>query len=226
MEKIRILIVDDEPDLLDIVAFNLRAAGYECVTATGADEALAADPATFNLLLLDVMMPGLSGFDLARRIRADERTTALPIIFITAKDTETDKLDGFAIGADDYVAKPFSVKELVARVGAVLHRSAPVAEPASTMIQDDGLVLNMETKSVSTDGQHVPFTPTEFALLRLLMTHKDKVFTRQELLEKVWPADVVVTARTVDVNVTRIRKKIGRHAARIVTKPGFGYTFS
>ncbi|MBQ7634932.1 MAG: response regulator transcription factor [Bacteroidaceae bacterium] len=226
MERKRILIVDDEPDLRGIVAFNLRAAGYECATATGADEALAADPATFNLLLLDVMMPGLSGFDLARRLRADERTAALPIIFITAKDTETDKLDGFAIGADDYVAKPFSVKELVARVGAVLHRSAPATEPTSTMIQDDGLVLNMETKSVSTDGLYVPFTPTEFALLRLLMTHKGKVFTRQELLKKVWPADVVVTARTVDVNVTRIRKKIGRHAVRIVTKPGFGYTFS
>jgi len=223
MEKKRILIVDDEHDLCDILQFNLSVAGYEVLTAHSAEEALAlmAGGATFDLLLLDVMMPGLSGFDMAARLKADRRTARLPIIFITAKDTEDDTLRGFGLGADDYVSKPFSVREVVARVGAVLKRNMPQGR----LLRHDGLEIDTTAKTVHADGDSIELTRTEFDLLALLLSHRGRVFSRRQLLDAVWPDDVIVTERTVDVNITRLRKKLGRHAACIVTRQGFGYFF-
>ena len=216
------MIVDDEQDLCEILQFNLQAAGYEADVAYSAEEALLKDLPTFDLLLLDVMMPGLSGFELAKRLKADEQTAQIPIIFLTAKDTEDDTLTGFGLGADDYVAKPFSVREVVARVGAVLKRNAPT----TIMLRHQGLTVDLTTKSVAVDGVEVALTRTEFDLLALLLSHQGQVFSRQQLLDSVWPDDVIVTDRTVDVNITRLRKKLGAYAACIVTRPGFGYCFS
>ena len=222
MEHKRILIVDDEQDLCEIIQFNLLAAGYEADVAYSAEEALLKDLQTFDLLLLDVMMPGLSGFELAERLKASEQTAQIPLIFLTAKDTEDDTLTGFGLGADDYVAKPFSVREVVARVGAVLKRNAPTTK----MLRHQGLTVDLTTKSVAIDGMEVALTRTEFDLLALLLSHQGQVYSRQQLLESVWPDDVIVTDRTVDVNITRLRKKLGAYAACIVTRPGFGYCFS
>ncbi|MBQ9668034.1 MAG: response regulator transcription factor [Prevotella sp.] len=214
--KPRILIVDDEQDLCEILQFNLEAAGYEVLTATSAEEALERLEGV-DLMLLDVMMPGMSGFQLAERIGG-----RVPIIFLTARDAEDDLLRGFRLGADDYVAKPFSVRELLARVKAVLSR---VRESAAPSISYKGLAMDLEAKTVSVDGREVAFTKTEFELLWLLMSHEGRVYSREELIDRVWPQDVIVTGRTVDVNITRIRKKIGRYAACLATRQRFGYCF-
>jgi DNA-binding response OmpR family regulator len=222
----RILVVDDEPDLCDILSFNLRGAGYEVDVAYSADEALAAGIAVYDLLLLDVMMPGTSGFELAARLKHDGLTARVPIIFLTALDTEDDTLQGFHLGADDYISKPFSVREVLARVKAVLSRSyPPSAAPRGEILEHRGLAMNPAAAMVTADGSDVVLTKTEFDLLRLLLTHRGQLFSRHEILEKVWPRDVVVTERTVDVNITRLRKKLGAYAACIVNRPGFGYGF-
>ena len=181
MEQKRILVVDDEHDLCDILLFNLRAAGYQAEAVYSAEEALLRGVTDFDLLLLDVMMTGMSGFELAERLKAEEQTRHIPIIFLTAKDTEDDTLHGFSVGADDYVSKPFSVREVMARVKAVLGRS--------------------------------------------IMQPLGQVFNRQQLLDRVWPQDVIVTERTVDVNIARLRKKLGCYAACLVSRTGFGYCF-
>ena len=228
MEQRRILIVDDEQDLCEILQFNLVSAGYETDVAYSAEEALDKisnlNPQSsnlFDLFLLDVMMPGMSGFELAERLKSDEHTAHIPIIFLTAKDAEDDTLQGFGLGADDYMTKPFSVREVVARVKAVLGRVNQGPVP----LIHEGLTLDTVSKTVTVDGEPVSLTRTEFDLLRLLLSHRGEVFSRQQLLNQVWPSDVVVTDRTVDVNITRLRKKIGRYAQCIVARQGFGYCF-
>jgi DNA-binding response OmpR family regulator len=181
--------------------------------------------ASYDLLLLDVMMPGLSGFEFAERLKRDEKTAKIPIIFLTAKDTEEDALHGFDIGADDYVTKPFSVREVMARVKAVLSRLASPAKSRPTNLVYEGLSVDLMKKTVSVDGNVVELTKTELELLCLFLSHRGQVFSRQELIEKVWPQNVVVTSRTIDVNITRMRKKIGRYAACIVARQGYGYLF-
>ena len=181
--------------------------------------------AHYDLLLLDVMMPGMSGFELASQLKGDEATASVPIIFLTAKDTEEDMLHGFGLGADDYVKKPFSVREVMARVKAVLCRRESVEADKPKILQHEGLVIDLSHKSVKVDGEAVALTKTEFELLVLLLSHRGKVFSRQQILDSVWPQDVIVTDRTVDVNVTRMRKKIGRYANLIVSRQGFGYVF-
>ena len=225
MEQKRILVVDDEQDLCDILLYNLRAAGYQAEAAYSAEEAIEKEPSEYDLLLLDVMMPGMSGFELARRLKSDETTAATPIIFLTAKDTEEDMLHGFGLGADDYVKKPFSVREVMARVKAVLSRSESIPTDIPKTLQYEGLAIDLSHKSVTLDGEAVALTKTEFELLTLLLSHRGKVFSRQEILDSVWPQDVIVTDRTVDVNVTRMRKKIGRYGQMIVSRQGFGYVF-
>ena len=225
MEQKRILVVDDEQDLCDILLYNLRAAGYQAEAAYSAEEATEKDPSEYDLLLLDVMMPGMSGFELAQRLKNDEATAAIPIIFLTAKDTEEDMLHGFGLGADDYVKKPFSVREVMARVKAVLSRSESADTDKPKTLQYEGLAMDLSHKSVTVDGEAVALTKTEFELLALLLSHRGKVFSRQEILDSVWPQDVIVTDRTVDVNVTRMRKKIGRYGQMIVSRQGFGYVF-
>ena len=223
----RILVVDDEQDLCEILKFNLETEGYQVETANSAEEALEKDIASYNLLLLDVMMGGMSGFQLAKQLKNSEVTAHIPIIFLTARDTENDTVTGFNLGADDYISKPFSIREVMVRVRAVLRRTASRLEGSEepTVISYQGLLLNLNKKSVSVDGEDVPFTKTEFELLRLLLEGRGRVFSRQELVDRVWPKDVLVLDRTVDVNITRMRKKIGRFAKCIVTRLGFGYYF-
>ena len=221
MNQKRILIVDDEQDLCEILQFNLNAAGYEADVVFSAEEAVSKGIEQYDLLLLDVMMPGLSGFELAQRLKTDDKTAQIPIIFITAKDAEDDTLQGFGLGADDYVTKPFSVREVVARVNAVLKRNQAQAK----VLRYKGLVVDTISKTITIDDARVELTRTEFDLLALLLSHRGQVFSRQELLDCVWPDDVIVTERTVDVNITRLRKKLGGYTSCILTRQGFGYYF-
>lgn len=222
----RILVVDDEQDLLEILKFNLETEGYEVATASSAEEALQMDIASFDLLLLDVMMGGMSGFAMARKLKDNPTTANVPIIFLTARDTENDTITGFNLGADDYISKPFSLREVMVRVRAVLRRTANnVEEGEPQVLSYQGIVMNLDKKTVSIEGEDVPFTKTEFELLHLLLNERGRVFSRQELIERIWPKDVLVLDRTVDVNITRLRKKIGPFAKCIVTRLGFGYYF-
>ncbi len=215
----RILVVDDEEDICAILKFNLSKEGYEVVTANSAEEALTLDIASFNLLLLDVMMGGMSGFELTGKLKADPKTAGVPVIFITARDTEDDAVEGLDLGADDYISKPFSIREVVSRVKAVLRRTAAIPD-AST-----GIFIDDEKKVVTVDGAAVALTRIEYEIFKLLFTNKGKVFPREDILSKVWPDDVIVTDRTVDVNITRLRKKIGEYGNRIVSRHGFGYLY-
>ena len=222
----KILVVDDEQDLLEILKFNLETEGYEVQTATSAEEAQTLDIASFDLLLLDVMMGGMSGFALARLLKDDPQTARVPIIFLTARDTENDTVTGFNLGADDYISKPFSLREVMVRVRAVLRRTATENEEEEAhLITYQGIVMNLDKKTVAIDGEEIAFTKTEFELLHLLLDERGRVFSRQELIDRVWPKDVLVLDRTVDVNITRLRKKIGRFAKCIVPRLGFGYYF-
>ena len=185
------------------------------------------DVPSYHLLLLAVMMGGMSGFQMAKHLKENPVTANIPIIFLTARDTENDTVTGFNLGADDYISKPFSIREVMVRIRAVLRRTAEQNGTAEepTVIGYQGLLLNLDKKTVSIDGENVPFTKTEFELLRLLLEEKGRVFSRQELIDRVWPKDVMVLDRTVDVNITRMRKKVGRFAKCIVTRLGFGYYF-
>lgn len=224
--KKRILVVDDEQDLLEILKFNLETEGYEVSTACSAEEALTLNVGTFDLLLLDVMMGGMSGFAMAKRLKTDPATANTPIIFLTARDTENDTVTGFNLGADDYISKPFSIREVLVRIRAVLRRTAsPSEQQAPQVIRYQGIEMNLGKKTVSIDGEEIPFTKTEFELLHLLLEERGRVFSRQELIDRIWPKDVLVLDRTVDVNITRLRKKIGRFSKCIVTRLGFGYYF-
>lgn len=222
----RILVVDDEQDLCEILKFNLETDGYYVETANSAEEALDMDIKSFDLLLLDVMMGGMSGFAMAKRLKADLETKDIPVVFLTARDTENDTVTGFNLGADDYISKPFSIREVLVRIRAVLRRTAEKnGEQQSNVLRYQGLELNLDKKTVSIDGEDVPFTKTEFEILHLLLDEKGRVFSRQELIDRIWPKDVLVLDRTVDVNITRLRKKIGKFSKCIVTRLGFGYYF-
>ncbi|MBM6992461.1 MAG: response regulator transcription factor [Prevotella sp.] len=224
-KKYRILVVDDEEDLCEILKFNLETEGYYVEKANSAEEAMQKDLPSFDLLLLDVMMGGMSGFSLAQKLKAEPMTAEVPIVFLTARDTENDTVTGFNLGADDYISKPFSIREVLVRIRAVLRRTDERERPQSTMLRYQGLEMNLDKKTVTVDGEPVPFTKTEFELLRFLLDEKGRVFSRQELIDRIWPKDVLVLDRTVDVNITRLRKKIGRFSKCIVTRLGFGYYF-
>lgn len=226
MAKTRILAVDDEEDLCEILKFNLESEGFEVDTAYSAEEALKKDLTLYDLLLLDVMMDNISGFKMARMLQQDEKTARIPIIFLTAKDTENDTLTGFNLGADDYISKPFSIREVIARVKAVLRRTAErVKNSGSERLVYETLVLDTKRIKASVDGKEVPLTKKEFEILRLLLENKGNVFSREEILSRVWKEDVYVLDRTIDVNITRLRKKIGPYGKNIVTRLGFGYCF-
>ena len=225
MDKKRIVVVDDERDLCEILCYNLRAAGYEAKAACAAEEALQDDLSATDLLLLDVMMPGMSGFELAQRLRNNGPTAHLPIIFLTARDSEDDMLHGFGLGADDYVKKPFSVREVMARVKAVLSRTEGEGDIRTPALAFQGLSIDSVRKTVTVDGETALLTKTEHELLCLLLTHRDEVLSRQQMIDSVWPKDVIVTDRAVDVNIARLRKKIGRYGQLIVARQGFGYCF-
>lgn len=220
----RILVVDDEEDLCEILQFNLELEGFQVDVAHSAEEALKLHLAQYNLILLDVMMGQISGFKMAQMMRADASLAKVPIIFLTARDTENDLVTGFNLGADDYISKPFSIKEVILRVKAVIRRTSSVVEGGDEVIFE-GLRLDMESKQVFLDGDEVPFTKKEFEVLRLFLENPNRVFSREEILKNVWSDEVVVLDRTVDVNITRIRKKIGRYGTNLVARQGYGYSF-
>ena len=226
MNDYRILVVDDEEDLCEILKFNLENEGYEVDTANSAEEALKMTISSYHLLLLDVMMGEISGFKMANILKKDKKTAQGPIIFITAKDTENDTVTGFNLGADDYISKPFSLREVIARVKAVLRRTATSdMEKVPEQLSYQSLVIDITKKKVSIDGEEVPLTKKEFEILFLLLQNKGRVFSREDILSRIWSDEVYVLDRTIDVNITRLRKKIGIYGKRIVTRLGYGYCF-
>ena len=227
MNEYKILVVDDEEDICEILQFNLKLEGFKVDVAHSAEEAMTLKLKEYNLILLDVMMGKISGFRMMQLMRQNDYTAHIPIIFITARDTENDVVTGFNLGADDYISKPFSIKEVVLRVKAVVRRTLEVNTPNKiNSVWVDGLELNIDNKSVTVDNENVPFTKKEFELLLVLMQNPNKVLSREDLLKMVWSDDVCVVPRTVDVNITRIRKKIGKYGALIVARQGFGYSFT
>lgn len=241
----RIIVVDDEQDLCEILQFNLSRQGYDVDVAYSAEEALPMlRTRTYDLVLLDVMMDGMSGFEMASRMKQEESLAAIPIIFCTAKDTEDDTLRGFDLGADDYIAKPFRISEVLARVAAVLRRTAELritnyelrtGAKDELRITNDGpkpiltcqdLKVDLAEKRVYIANAEVTLTRKEYDILVLLMSNQGHIFSREDILAKVWPDDVFVLDRSVDVSIARLRKKLGAEYARcIVSRSGYGYVF-
>ena len=226
METInKILIVDDEPNICEILEFNLANEGYEITVAYSAEEALNKLTSSHSLILLDVMMGGMSGYKLAETLRRSNNQVS--IIFLTAKDTENDMLTGFSVGGDDYISKPFSIKEVIARVKAVLKRQSPgdkLTDEKRKLVFGD-IVINLELKEVVVCSKKIALTKTEFEIFLLLAEHPERVFSREEIIDKVWHETPYITERTVDVHITRLRKKLGNYAMLISNRLGYGYWF-
>jgi DNA-binding response OmpR family regulator len=220
----RILIVDDEQDIREILSFNLANEGCEVDTAGSAEEALKMLSPDHALILLDVMMAGMSGYRMAEKLRKEGNNT--PIIFLTAKDTENDMMTGFSVGGDDYISKPFSLKEVSARVKAVLRRSPAMQMKTGDRLAIDDFVLDFQTKELIIGGRTVPLTKTEFEILSLLATHPSRLLSRDEIIDRIWKDSPYVTERTVDVHITRLRKKMGDKAPWITSRAGYGYRFT
>ena len=231
----KILVVDDEQDICEILQYNLETEGFEVVTAHSAEEAFLLPLHEFSLILLDVMMGEISGFQMARRLKDSPATAQIPIIFITALDGEDNLVKGLNIGADDYIAKPLSMKEVKARVRAVLRRtlnqgdrsrdSLDTSDHGPVPLIYEGIRLDLNAKTVTLDGEELICTKLEFELLSFFLQHPGKVYSREDLLKYCWPQDVLVLDRTVDVNITRLRKKIGHYGKQIKTRVGYGYCF-
>ena len=221
----RILVVDDEESLCEILQFNLESEGYEVTTANSAEEALRLDIKSFDLILLDVMMGQMSGTRMASLLKADPETAQIPIIFCTARDGEDDRVAGLDLGADDYIAKPFSVRELVARVKSVLRRTRHGDEEGEERIVYEDLCIDCRRKVCTLDGEPVQLTKKELEILMLLLSNRGRIFSREQILHRVWSDKVIVLDRTIDVNITRLRRKIGRYGDKIVTRQGYGYGF-
>jgi two-component system response regulator RegX3 len=224
----RLLVVDDEDAILEFVGYNLRKEGYEVVTAKDGDEALAlAGASSFDLVVLDIMLPGTDGFEVCRRLRA---TSDMPVLFLSARDTELDKVVGLELGADDYLAKPFGIRELQARVKALLRRAAGTSRrpstPSGERYEAGGIALDEATHEVVHGVSPVDLTPREFELLACLMRHKGKVLSRDQLLRQAWGWEIVVETKTVDTHIKRLRDKLetaGVDPGIVETVRGYGY---
>lgn len=224
---IHILIVDDEEDIREILQFNLENESFIVDTAESAEQAQKILSPKHSLVLLDVMMGGISGYKFADQLRKAGNTT--PIIFLTAKGTENDMLTGFSLGADDYISKPFSIKEVIARVKSVIRRSASnnqSTEAENNILEKESLRIDLAAKTVQMDGIELSLTKTEFNILTLLLQHEGRVFSRSEILDKAWKEEGIVLERTVDVHIARLRKKIGRYGDAIINRTGHGYLFN
>lgn len=217
--KKRILVVDDEESLCEILQFNLEVSGFQVDVAYSGEQALEMHLESYDLILLDVMMGGISGFRMAQIMKKDPALAAIPIIFCTAKDTEDDTVTGLTLGADDYIAKPFSVREVIARVKTVLRRSS------KPELAFEGIRLDLQGKRCLVDEAEVALTKTEFELLAELLRNRGRILSREELLRRVWGQQVVVLDRTIDVNVTRLRKKLGTYGTYLISRQGYGYGF-
>jgi len=219
----KILIVDDEKDLCEILEFNLSSEGFETEVAHSAEEALKKSIEKFDLILLDVMMAEMSGYKMASKIRKELKLT-VPIIFLTAKTSENDLLTGFIVGGDDYISKPFSIKEVIARTKAILKRGITESF-SSEILKSNELEVNTTNKTVTIKNKAINLTRKEFEILALLLKHQGKYIGREEILDRIWSDDVIVTERNVDVNIARLRKKIEDYGANIKGKTGYGYCF-
>lgn len=221
----KILIVDDDINICEIIEFNLKNEGFDVDSAYSAEEALKKLTPDYSLILLDVMMSGMSGYKLAERLRNEGNQ--IPIIFLTAKDTENDMLTGFSVGGDDYISKPFSIKEVIARIKAVIKRHETIS---SNAVRDNKLVygsleVDFELKEVSIDGEVISLTKTEYEVFTFLATNPDRIFSRDDIITTVWSETQYITERTVDVHITRLRKKLGDYASLITNRAGYGYRF-
>lgn len=219
----KILIVDDEKDLCEILQFNLESEGFSIDVAYSGEDALKKPLEEYDLILLDVMMGGISGFKAANIIRKEKKLT-VPVIFLTAKGDENDILTGFNVGGDDYIAKPFSIKEVIARIKAILKRRTKPEDDSSQIVYRE-LKVNPKKKEISVAGQAVNLTRKEFEILLLLIKNMDQYISRDDILKRIWDDDVIVTERNVDVNIARLRKKIGDYGANVKGKSGYGYCF-
>lgn len=221
----KILIVDDDINICEIIEFNLKNEGFDVDSAYSAEEALKKLTPDYSLILLDVMMSGMSGYKLAERLRNEGNQ--IPIIFLTAKDTENDMLTGFSVGGDDYISKPFSIKEVIARIKAVIKRHETISANA---VRDNKLVygsleVDFELKEISIDGEVISLTKTEYEVFTFLATNPDRIFSRDDIITTVWSETQYITERTVDVHITRLRKKLGDYASLITNRAGYGYRF-
>jgi two-component system, OmpR family, alkaline phosphatase synthesis response regulator PhoP len=219
----KILIVDDEKDLCEILQFNLESEGFYTEVAYSGEETLNMPLEKFDLILLDVMMGGISGYKAANIIRK-EKKLSIPIIFLTAKGEENDILTGFNVGADDYISKPFSIKEVIARIRAILKRGEKIEDEEKHIVYKE-LIINQKKKEVTANEQTVNLTRKEYEILVLLMNNIDRYISRDEILSRIWDDEVIVTERNVDVNIARLRKKIGKYGSNIKGKSGYGYCF-
>lgn len=224
-DKPKILIVDDEETLCEALRFNLEEAGYYVDVAYSAEEALTLTISDYSLIILDIMMGEISGTQLASILRKKESTAHIPIIFCTAKDAEDDMINGFDLGADDYITKPYSIRNVIARVKAVLRRSVNKRRDDSEWIEYENIAISPQRKICLLDGREVKMPRKEFEILSLLMSHPGRVFSREELLKSIWPDEVIVLDRVIDVHITRLRSKLGRYGKNIVTRSGYGYGF-
>jgi DNA-binding response OmpR family regulator len=224
----KILVVDDNKSICEILEFNLSNEGYEVECAHSAEEALGKLNSQHALILLDIMMGAMSGYKMAEKLRKEKKS--VPIIFLTAKDTENDMLTGFSVGADDYISKPFSIKEVIARVKALLKRSEITQKgneaPEKSKLIFNSLTINLDTKELIVDGRMIPLTRTEFEIITLLASHPDRIFEREDIIDHIWKDAPYITERTIDVHVGRIRKKLGAHDSLILSRPGYGYRFN
>lgn len=226
----RILIVDDEETLCEVLKINLENEGYDVDTALSAEEALLLDLKKYSLILLDIMMGEISGIKMAKMLKADITTADIPIIFCTARDTEDDMVMGLNLGADDYIMKPYTIRNVIARVKSVLRRTSGQKTVTTTIekpnkLKVEGLHLDLEFKRCVVDGEEVKLARKEFELLGYLISHPGKICSREQILNRIWSNEVVVLDRTIDVNITRLRSKIGKYGSYIVTRSGFGYGF-
>src|SRR5690554_8193747 len=221
----KILIVEDDPHISEILEINLSNEGFEVVCAFSAEEAIEKLDDSFQLILLDIMMGGMSGYKMASKLRSDN--VHIPIIFLTAKDTENDMLTGFSVGGDDYIPKPFSIKEVIARIKAVLKRSPQNSEsiPENGLLDLGPITIDFNLKEVVIDDKKITLTKTEFELLALLVQNPETIFSRDRIIGQVWE-DTYVNERMVDVHITRLRKKLGKYGDAITNRSGYGYRFN
>ena len=230
METESILIVDDEETLCEVLKLNLENEGYDVDIAFSAEQALTYDLKQYSLILLDIMMGEISGIKMAKMMKADVTTADIPIIFCTARDSEDDMVMGLNLGADDYIMKPYTVRNVIARVKSVLRRTSGgkpniIANEKPNVLKVEGLHIDLEFKRCTVDGKEVKLVRKEFELLVYLISHRGKICSREQILNRIWSDEVVVLDRTVDVNITRLRSKIGKYGSYIVTRSGFGYGF-
>lgn len=221
----KILVVDDEETLCDVLKLNLENEGYDVDVAYSAEQALALDLTKYSLILLDIMMGEISGIKMAKIMKSKHETADIPIIFCTAKDTEDDMIIGLNIGADDYIMKPYTIRNILARVKTVLRRTGHASADKSDVIVMQGLRVDLNLKMCTVDGHEIKLSKKEFEILAFLMKNPNRIFTRDELLSFVWKDEVIVLDRTVDVNITRLRQKLGEYGHCIITRSGYGYGF-